>query len=742
MKRRIKAQFAPQPTENGSACLAMLAEYYGVRVSLFETAQKCGVTADGCTMEQIAEGAEALGFEAELRRADPVLLQKEKRPCIVTVDGSFAVLSGFSGRRAVLYTPDNGRVAAAVSGFAGSCGETALFLTPRSAPGERGKQRKPLALALSLILKQNLGPTVLHALILVGISLLLLGVSQLSGMITDSIYSGDYHLWAGADRTDLASLSTADVYSLFSLAGMVLVMIALLLLEIWIVPVFGRLSARISTQCRKRFMWPALNLPVDLYQIRSEGYFMSSARQTLNLGYFLSKEMVEVIVRPMMSLWFLYVMARVSVPCCLVALASAAVMVAVCVLSARYTNRMGRIVFARQSAESGFLLGGLKAIRSIRNSGSEFVFFRQYVGLNRRSAITAERNQKVRRTFDGLPLALGNITKLTLVLVGVMNVRGGRLSFGDLIFVHGIYCIVADYIRTAVYSGQSILSVRYQLENLGDIGAAAEPGETSEPGDAAEPAEAAESGTGQPQPLRKLQGSLRLEHVSFGYSRHTGPVVEDVTIDVPARSSVAIVGASGCGKTTLKKLICGRYEPWEGRILYDGRTAAELPKAVLENSIAAVDQQITLFEDSVMNNIKMLDTTQIDADAILAAVDAEIHDEIVLREDGYNAPIDEDGGNFSGGERQRIEIARALSMDPTILVLDEATSALDTIVEKRIVENLRRRGVTTVVIAHRLSTIRGCDCIYVMDRGRIAARGTHDELMRTSELYRTLVTVE
>ena len=730
MRKRIRSQLASQPTENGSVCLAMLSEYYGVRVNLFEAARLCGVTADGCTMDQISEGAEALGFEAVIRRAEPKALKNEKRPCVVKVDGTYAVLSGFNGSKAVLYTPDKGRVTQAFSAFAASCGEEALFLTPGGAGAERKKPRKPLAFAFSLILKQNLGPTILYALILVGMSQLLLGVSNLSGMVADSVYSEGYHLWNEFKAVDTLSMESPDVRAMIGLSGMALLMIALLLLEIWIVPLFGRFSAKVSTQCRRTFMWPALNLPIDLYQIRSDGYFMSSARQTLNLGYFLSKQMVEVIVRPLLALWFLFIMAKTSMPCCLVVLASVAVMLLACVLSARYTNRTGRIVFAKQSVESGFLLGGLKAIRSIRNSGSEFVFFRNYVGLNRQSALTMEKNRRVQRTFDGLPATVSNITKLALILVGVIYVFNDRMSFGELIYVHGIYCIVSDYIRTAVYSGQSILSVKYQLENLQEIESAADTGE------------APERGAGELEQLRKLRGGLRLEHVTFGYSRHGGPVVEDVSMDIPPRSSVAIVGASGCGKTTLKKLICGRYEPWEGGIFYDGRPAAEVPKAVLENSIASVDQQITLFEDSVMNNIKMWDTTQLDAEAVMAAMDAEIHDDILLREGGYNTLIDEDGDNFSGGQRQRIEIARALSMDPTILVMDEATSALDTIVEKRIVDNMRRRGITTVVIAHRLSTIRGCDCIYVMDRGRVVARGRHDELMQTCELYRTLVTVE
>ncbi len=730
MRNRIRSLLAPQPTENGSVCLAMLADFYGVRVNLLEAAQLCGVTSDGCTMEQIAQGAEALGFEAEMREADPGSLKKEKRPCIVSFDGTYAVLSGFAGNRAVLYTPERGRVTPSLSELAGSWGDKALFLTLRNADAEKKKPRKPLWFAFSLILKQNLGQTILYALILVGMSFLLLEVSHLAGTVTDRVYSGSYHLWGGLAQADTSSLDTPDMRGILGLIGLAATIAALLLLEIWIVPVFGRFSARIATQCRKSFLWPALNLPIDLYQIRSEGYFMSSAGQTVGLGYFLSKQMVEVIVRPVLAVCFLCIMAATSPLCALIVLVSVAFLLLASLMSASKSNSTGQAAFSKQSRESGFLLEGLKAIRSIRNSGSEFMFFRKYVDLNRQSAIALGKNKRIRRTFEDLPAAISNITKLALILTGAMNVFAGKLTFGDLIVVHGIYCIVADYIRAAVHSGQSILSIKYQLENLEDIDSAAETGET------------AEGEHREREPLQKLRGNIRLEHVTFGYSRRAGPVLKDISMDIPSRGRVAIVGASGCGKTTLKKLICGRVEPWKGEILYDGRPAGEVPKEVLANSIAAVDQQIILFEDSVMNNIKMWDSTEIDADAVLAAWDAEIHDDIILRENGYNARISEDGGNFSGGERQRIEIARALAMNPSILVLDEATSALDTILEKRIAEHMRKRGVTTIIVAHRLSTIRSCDCIYVMDQGRIAARGTHDELMQTCELYRTLVTVE
>ena len=363
-----------------------------------------------------------------------------------------------------------------------------------------------------------------------------------------------------------------------------------------------------------------------------------------------------------------------------------------------------------------------------------------HVRLNRESAKTLRKYNEVKKIFADLPMSIDNFDKLLLILIGIFNVFRGSMTFGQLVYVHGIYCIVSGYIRSTVHSAQDILSLRYQLENMKEICEEAEQYGTS--GEESSGSRASsETETDSEEEFRKLDGHICLSHVCFGYSRRAGEVIKDVSIDIPAGSSVAFVGASGCGKTTLKKLICGRYQPWEGEIFYDGHPAGEVPKQVLSGSIASVDQQIILFEDTIMNNIKMWDPTQYDFDAVLAARDAEIHNDIIRRERGYKALLSENGNNLSGGQRQRIEIARALSMDPSVLVLDEATSALDTIVEKRIVDHVRGRGITTIIVAHRLSTIRNCDCIYVFDAGRIIGQGTHDELMRSCELYQRLVTV-
>ena len=258
---------------------------------------------------------------------------------------------------------------------------------------------------------------------------------------------------------------------------------------------------------------------------------------------------------------------------------------------------------------------------------------------------------------------------------------------------------------------------------------------------AAEAAPAAADGA-EETGFDKLSGNLVMKDVTFGYSRLAPPLIEHFNLELKQGQRVAFVGTSGCGKSTLAKLISGLYQPWEGEILFDGRPIKAIDRSVFTGSVAVVDQDIILFEDTIAANIRMWDNSIEDFEVIMAARDAQIHEDIMQREGGYQYKITEGGKDFSGGQRQRMEIARVLAQDPTMIIMDEATSALDAKTEYDVVRSIKNRGISCVVIAHRLSTIRDCDEIIVMDHGKVVERGTHAELMALDGVYKTLVTSE
>jgi ABC-type bacteriocin/lantibiotic exporter with double-glycine peptidase domain len=399
-------------------------------------------------------------------------------------------------------------------------------------------------------------------------------------------------------------------------------------------------------------------------------------------------------------------------------------------IALRYISRKRVDSNQKLLQDNGRLFGlsssGLQMIESIKSNASESDFFSRWAGYQTKLLNIQQRLGTLTQTLQVVPVFLTTLSTLLILLLGANYIIDGVMTVGTFVAFQSLMASFNQPIVQLVNLGSALQDAQGGMKRIEDVYNYPATGSLSTPAAAADK-------------TVKLQGYVELRNITFGYSPLEKPLITGFSVTLRPGSRVAIVGRTGCGKSTLANLVSGLYEPWQGEILFDGRRRDAISQAALNNSIAMVDQNLFLFEGTVKDNLTFWDHTIADKDLIQAAKDAGIHEEISARAGAYESPVAENGKNFSGGQRQRLEIARALATKPSVLILDEATSALDAKTEHFIDTNIRKKGCTCLIIAHRLSTIRDCDEIIVMDQGHIVQRGTHQELLQQKGLYQQLI---
>ncbi len=710
--------------ECGAASLAMILAYHEKWIPLEQARVDCGVSRDGSSAKNILKAARNYGMTAKGFRCDTSMLETMEIPCILHWGfNHFVVFCGFDKDKAVINDPARGIVRVSQEEldreFTGVC----LCMSPGDGFEKGGKPKSIIPFAKQRL--QGTGPALIFIVLTTLITAIINLVYPVFGQVfMDTLLPGKNPEW------------------LFPFLGLMVLMVVVqsvvtLAHAVYINKVNGKLAIVSSAA----FMWHVLRLPVEFFSQRMAGDVAQRQESNENIASTLVKDLGPVVINLVMLVLYLVIMLRYSVLLTLVCVASISINIWLNQIALKKRMNISRVRMRDSGKLYGTTVAGIEMIETIKASGAENGYFERWAGYS--AAVNAAEVDAVHleRVWHTIPGLVRSFSEILILMLSALLIINGQYTVGMLLafqsFMHSF--LVPVYELMAV-SG-SVQEMRTSMERIEDV-------LTYKPDVEFKPLEEEESPDEEDDPFAvndtyaKLSGAVELKNIIFGYSRLGNPLIKDFSMTLKPGARVAFVGASGCGKSTLAKLISGLYQPWEGEILFDGKPISEIPREVFTGSLAVVDQDITLYEDTLANNIKMWDGTIEDFEMILAARDAQIHEDIMLRDGGYNHKLLEGGKDFSGGQRQRFEIARVLAQDPTIVVMDEATSALDAKTEYNVVEAIKNRGVTCIIIAHRLSTIRDCDEIIVLNRGEVVERGTHEELMALGGYYTTLVTTE
>ena len=695
--------------ECGAASLTMILAHYGKWLPLEEVRAACGVSRDGSSAKMILQAARNYGLDAKGFRMSPEALEG-KQPAIIHWNFEhFVVFRGFDRKgRACINDPGIGPVKWPMEEFRKHYTGVCLTFEPTEKFEKGGQQTSILS-----YMKKNLNGVSEAFWLTFSFALMGAFVALLSPLFTriflDEILSG----------------KNADWVKWFFIG-----MGALAVFQFFVVLLQSRYTKRVAgalaLKSNKDYLRHLLRLPMSYFAMRHVG----DLQQRMHLNQEITNSLIEVLAPQVINIGllvlYLFLMFSYSFWLTIIGFVAAGVNLAIVHYFANFRINLIRSMEQSEGQYFSATISCIDNMESIKAAGAETGFFKYWSGLWAHKFNVNANADKQQAQMALLPVMANALCSVAVLVLGAYLILQGDLTVGMLMAFQGFMGSFLAPVNELVNGSQKIVEMRSQMERVEDVMKYPEDHRDSEK-----------------EILQgKLGGLLEMKHVTFGYSPIQPPLIEDFNLRVEPGHSVALVGPSGCGKSTLAKLISGLYKPWSGEILFDGRPIESIPNEELTNSVAVIDQNVVLFDDTIAQNIRMWDPSIEDFTLMMACNDAEIRADIVSRPEGFDTKIVKGGQNFSGGQRQRFEIATALAREPIVLIMDEATSALDPKTEDEVMKRIRRMGPTQIIVAHRLSTIRDCDEIIVMDQGKILQRGRHEELIAQEGFYQQLMKSE
>lgn len=701
-----------EAVECGAAALAIILGYFGRNVPLEKLRVACGVSRDGLKATNLMKGARSYDLLAKGYAKSIEKLKMMKMPVIIFWNfNHFLVLEGFTKDRVYLSDPAQGRYHVTHQEFDDSFTGVVIDLQPNE-NFVKANEKEGLASALASRVSNS------------RMSLVFIILASLFLVIPGLIIPSFTQIFI--DQFLINNRASFVMPLLLAMGGVFIVNALLVFIQQYYLL---RLETKLALTTSSKFLWHILHLPSAFFTQRSAGEIGNRVYLNDKVARLLSGDLANAVLNVIVVIFYAVLMFSYDVVLTTIGIVVAALNVLALQLVARARKDSNRRLVNESGKLTGTTMSGISMIETLKASGRESDFFTNWSG-------HLAKVMNVQQELGWLSLRLNVIPPFLLALnttvvmgVGALRVMEGDMTLGMLV---AFLYLMSNFIRPVnqlVAVGSTLQETEGDMNRIDDVLNYEVSEEFSRP-----PAELPAG-----EEMHKLTGLLELKNIKFGYTHALPCLIEDFSIKLEPGSRVALVGGSGSGKSTVARLVSGLYDPWEGEILFDGKKREELPRQMINSSMAVIDQEVMMFNGTIRENISFWDETISEHDIVQAAKDAMIHDVIAARAGGYDSVVAEKGTNFSGGQRQRMEIARSLVLNPSILVMDEATSALDPKSEKIIMDNVRKRGCTCLIVAHRLSTIRDCDEIIVMKFGKIAERGTHEELVAKQGLYAELI---